>query len=222
MSGNGNNVYYDPAQYRSIYTASYFRNKPGIYFSASALPITSSVLRTGGNLNGLSGSTGVTTFIVMRMTSSIPGAAILEYAKVGSSDSYLTSTGSLHFAGINSGGTSYKLFGGNNGNVGLTEVEDATSYAQSRPSIISMTVDSTLNTEEAVLYRNDVTGSLTWSPNTDNSGSFEAYPLAIGSGVNNGRWQSFQGYMGAVLMYNRALSESERTQVYNYLSSSYL
>jgi hypothetical protein len=107
------------------------------------------------------------------------------------------------------------------GNVSLSEVDDSTVRAQSQFAVQTMTIDYTSPSKEVVIYTNNATGSLTWTE-ANNSGSFESYPFAIASGVNNGRWQAWQGYIGAVLLYNKVLTESERTQVYNYLSSSYL
>lgn len=225
MSGYGNNVYPDAAQYQPIYTSSYFSGQPGIFFSASASPIlTGSVLRTSGNLNGLSGSTGMTAFLVMRVSSSadLPTGVLLEYAKTGTSvDSYLLSTGSLIHS-ITNTGTSYSPSAATRGNVGFSDVDDSTLYQQAQPRIQAMTIDYTLSTKEVLVYADNVTGSLTWSYNVNNSGSFSPYPLAIGSGVNNGKWSSYRGYIGAVLLYNKVLNQSEMTQVYNYLSSSYL
>ena len=226
MSGYGNTVYPDAAQYQPIYTASYFSGQPGIFFSASSSPIvTGSILRTSGNLNGLSGSTGVTAFLVLRpsSTASLASGVTLEYAKTGTSaDSYLLSTGSLAHSVIYGGATTYSPSAATRGNVGFSDVDDSTLYLQAQPRIQALTVDYTLLTRETLVYADNVTGSLTWSNNANNSGSFESYPLAIGSGVNNGKWLGYRGYMGAVLLYNKVLTNSEMTQVYNYLSSSYL
>lgn len=226
MSGYGNTVYPDAAQYQSIYTPSYFSGQPGIFFSASAHPITTgSVLRTSGNLNGLSGSAGMTAFVVTRVSSStdLPTGVFLEYSKTGTSvDSYLLNTGSLFYSIINRLGTSYSPSAGTKGNVGFSVVDDSTPYLKTQPRIHAMTIDYMLSTRETLVYVDNVTGSLTWSYNANNSDSFESYPLAIGSGVNNGKWTGYKGYIGAVLMYNKVLTDSERTQVYNYLSSSYL
>jgi hypothetical protein len=225
MSGNNNDVFRDAQQYQPVYTPSYFSGQPGIFFSASSSPVTGSVLRTSGNLNGLSGSTGVTAFLVLRpfSSASLASGVTLEYAKTGTStDSYLLSTGSLAHSVIYSGATTYSPSAATRGNVGFSDVDDSTLYLQAQPRIQALTVDYTLLTKETLVYADNVTGSLTWSNNANNSGSFESYPLAIGSGVNNGKWLGYRGYMGAVLLYNKVLTNSERTQVYNYLSSSYL
>jgi hypothetical protein len=223
MSGFGNNVYRDSSQYQPVYVSSYFNNQPGIFFSASGAPnLTGSVLRTSGNLIGLSGSTGVTAFIVSRPSSSLTSGPVIEYAKLGTStDSYLNSTGSFQYYQVFTGGGIVTAGAETRGNVGISGVEDSTVRTQSQFYIESVIIDYTLSSKEVTVYTNNSTGSLTWSE-ANNSGSFESYPLAISSGVNNGRWQGWQGYIGAVLLYNRALNESERTQVYNYLSSSYL
>jgi len=226
MSGYGNDVFKDATQYQPVYTPSYFSGNPGIFFSASATPtpVTGSVLRTSGNLIGLSGSTGMTAFVVARVSSSagINSGVFYEYAKSGSSaDSYIFSTGSF-IHGINIVAESYTTFGATLGNVYLSQVDDSISKPQSNPAVCTITTDYTLPNREVIIYVDNVTGSLNWFPDTNNSGSFDSYPFAIGSGVNNGKWRAYQGYIGAVLVYNKVLTESERTQVYNFLSSSYL
>jgi hypothetical protein len=223
MSGLGNDVYRDVTQYQPVYISSYFNGQPAIFFSGSIGPtITGSVLRTSGVLSGLSGSAGMTAFVVARPSSSAASGPVVEYAKSGSStDSYLNSTGSFQYYQTFSGGNIVTISGETGGNVGLSTVDDSTVRAQSQFAVQTMTIDYTLSSKEVVIYTNNATGSLTWS-GSNNSGSLESYPFAIGSGVNNGKWQAWQGYIGAVLLYDKVLTESERTQVYNYLSSSYL
>jgi len=219
MSVSGNNVYRDAQQYQPVYIPSYFSGQPGIFFSGSS-NATGSTLRTSGNLNGLSGSTGMTTFVVARVSSSLGSGCFVEYCKLGSNNTYLNNTGSFFFADTNIVSI-FQTYGAHNGNVDIFIADGQTNYPQIQPCILSMTVDSTLATEEVKVYRNNETGSIIYN-GVNNSGSFESYALAIGAGVNNGTRLPFVGYIGAVLIYNKALSESERTQVYNYLSSSYL
>jgi hypothetical protein len=223
MSGLGNDVYRDATQYQPVYISSYFNGQPAVFFSGSIAPtITGSVLRTGGVLSGLSGSTGMTAFVVARPSSSEASGPVVEYAKSGSSaDSYLNSTGSFQYNQLFSGGNIVGISGDTIGNVGRSKVDDSTVRAQSQFAVQTMTINYTLSSEEVVIYTNNATGSLAWTE-ANNSGSLESYPFAIGSGVNNGKWEAWQGYIGAVLLYDKVLSESERTQVYNYLSSSYL
>jgi hypothetical protein len=219
MSGYGNTVYPAAAissQYYPIYTSSYFSGQPGIYFSGS--DATGSAMKTQANLNGLSGSTGTTLFILGKFESNAATNIIVEYAKSGSD--YGVSTGSFAW---------YYTLGTNNtipyiaalGNVGLSAARTGLSYPTSS-HIYAATIDFTLPIREVTAFVDNVSGSQTYINNSNNSGSFEDYKLSIGAGVKDYKWSCGKGYIGAVLLYNKVLTDSEMTQVYNYLSSSYL
>ena len=108
-----------------------------------------------------------------------------------------------------------------NGNVGQTDATTAIAYPTSS-HVYTATIDYTLPIREAASFVDNVSGSQTYLFSANNSGSFDAYKLSIGGPIKDGKWVSGQGYIGAVLLYNNVLTDSERTQVYNYLSSSYL
>jgi hypothetical protein len=224
MSGYGNTVY--PAapansQYYPVYTASYFSGQPGIYFNATTTgaTVTGSAMKTQTNLNGLSGSTGMTLFIVGKFEQLGARNVGVEYAKSGSS--YNLNTGSFAW--------SYTLGATNNtipnittlGNVGLSSAATVLAYPTSS-HVYAATIDYTLPIREAKSLVDNVSGSQTYTYNSNNTGTFEDYKLSIGAAVKDGQWECSKGYIGAVLLYNKVLTDSEMTTVYNYLSSSYL
>jgi hypothetical protein len=225
MSGYGNDVYSiapTSVQYYPVYSSSYFSGQPGIYFTSSYIDgaVTASAMQTQANLSGLSGSTGMTLFIVGDFRSNNLSNLIIEYAKSGSDYNAIGSTGS--FAWL------YEFTGSNikptmlaRGNVGYSQVETIAAYPSSSHVYIG-TTDFTLPTNEAIAYVDNVSGLQDYTLNVNNSGSFGEYKLSIGGPVKDGRWLSGKGHIGAVLLYKKVLTNSERTQVYNYLSSSYL
>ena len=222
MSGYGNDVYSvapTSAQYYPIYTGSYFSGQPGIYFSGSSngITFTGSAMKTQANLSSLSGSSGMTLFIVGQFENIAATNLIIEYAKSGSD--YVASTGS--FMWYYSQPADIKPTIISNGNVGQTDATTAIAYPTSS-HVYTATIDYTLPIREAASFVDNVSGSQTYLFSANNSGSFDAYKLSIGGPVKDGKWVSGQGYIGAVLLYNNVLTDSERTQVYNYLSSSYL
>jgi len=222
MSGYGNTVY--PAatissQYYPIYTSSYFSGQPGIYFSASNPlgPITGSAMKTQANLNGLSGSTGMTMFIVGKFENFGGTNTTVEYAKSGSN--YTANTGSFAWYYAQPSNITPTII--TYGNVGPVDASTSLAYPTSS-HIYTATIDYTLSTHEATSFVDNVSGSQSYTLNANNSGFFDEYKLSIGAAVTDGRWACGKGYIGAVLLYNKVLIQSEMTQVYNYLSSSYL
>jgi hypothetical protein len=221
MSGYGNTVYPAAAisnQYYPLYTSSYFSGQPGIYFSGSNPSITGSAMKTQANLNGLSGSTGVTLFVVGNFNYIGATSLVVEYAKSGSY--YTINTGSFLFGPALNPATINPQFIAN-GNVGESNVQQSVA-SPSGSYIFTSTADFNLNIKEAVVYLNNISGSQNYTSNSNNSGSFDEYKLSIGAAVQDGKWIPTKGYIGSVLLYNKVLTDSERTQVYNYLSSSYL
>jgi hypothetical protein len=223
MSGYGNTVYSVAPisnQYYPIYTASYFSGQPGIYFSGSVAgaSVTGSAMKTQGNLSGLSGSTGMTLFIVGKFE---PLSAVMvgvEYTKSGSR--YDFDTGSFAWAyTLGSNNTIPSIV--TNGNVGLSSAATALSYPTSS-HVYAAIIDYTLPIREAKSLVDNVSGSQTYANDSNNTGTFEDYKLSIGGSIQDGKWTPAKGYMGAVLLYNKVLTDSEMTTVYNYLSSSYL
>lgn len=220
MSGYGNTVYTTaPAnsQYYPIYTSSYFSGQPGIYFSGSST--TGSAMKTQANLTGLSGSTGMTLFVVGDFKNFAPTNLFIEYTKSGSN--YTANTGSFAWFYTFSGGGSLKPSIYALGNVGVSQTETALAYPTAS-HVYTATTDFTLPSNEVISIVDNIIGTQNYTNNSNNSGSFDAYKLSIGGSVTDGRWNTGGGYVSSVLLYNKVLTNSEMTQVYNYLSSSYL
>jgi len=222
MSGYGNTVY--PAapansQYYPLYTASYFSGQPGIYLSASltGLAITGSAMKTQANLIGLSGSMGMTIFTVCNFSNFGATDVYMEYAKSGSWYDLITGSFALY---NDISPTDIIPYVSARGNIGSSTVNGPATITGS--CILTAVADFNLSTRETFIYKNNVSGTQTYTANSNNTSGFDEYKLSIGAAVKDGKWECAKGYIGAVLIYNKVLTDSERTQVYTYLSSSYL
>jgi hypothetical protein len=199
------------------YTASYFKGQPGVSFTSSNYPYTSSTMRTAVTMSGLSGSTQLTVYYVARTF--IGSGLVMEYSSgsnLGGGASYLTSTGSFAISTNGLSGASLS----SKGNVG-TNLASITKTIPTK-SVFTHTIDFGLPTNELTFYiDNDSTG-IVRAVNVNNSGSFDGYKLSVGGGNTDDRWLGANSIIPSILIYNVTHSNAERLQVYNYLTSSYL
>lgn len=197
------------------YSASYYNTQPGIYFSGSGT--TGSSMRTAVTMSGLSGSQQLTVYYVAR---SLPGSnTIMEYASgsvTGSTGAnWATSTGSFIIS--NDYGT---ISVQSLGNVGGTSA--VKSIVSGQKGVYTNIIDFTLLTNEVTVYENNNSSGITRLSNSNNSGSFEGYKLTVGGGASDYKWTAANAIIGSILIYNVAHNNTERTQVFNYLTASYL
>jgi hypothetical protein len=197
------------------YSASYFNSLPAVYFSGSNT--TGSSMRTAVTMSGLSGSQQLTIYYVARPV--LGSGVIMEYASgsvTGSTGAnWTTSTGS--FIVVNDYGTVYMQSKGNVGDISAVK-----SIIGGTKEVYTNTIDFTLSTDEATVYENNSSTGVIRLANSNNSGSFEGYRLTVGGGASDYRWTAANALIGSILIYNVAHNNSERLQVYNYLTASYL
>jgi len=197
------------------YTGSYFKSQPGVYLSGSNT--TGSSMRTAVTMSGLSGSQQLTVYYVAKPL--VGSGAIMEYASgsiTGSTgDNWATSTGSFIIS--NDYGTISVQSLGNVG--GTTAVK---SIVGGIKGVYTNTVDFTLSTNEATVYENNNSTGVLRLINSNNSGSFDGYKLTVGGGSSDYKHIAANAIIGSILIYNVAHNNTERLQVFNYLTSSYL
>lgn len=203
LSGYGNDLL--TINTGSTFTDSEFGTKPGLIF-----PTTDSdyFMQTEGAFSGLDGESACTIFIVAK----VPGYPTGE----GNLISYSGTTGDYNNEGslvINVSGSMPTIslnpyMSGSGGvNTGVLSTDDS-------KHIYMFDFDFSKNTlTELIGYKDNTTIDWTFTtPGVENTNTFQNGKFALGYKTNGVS-------VGCVLVYNRGLNNSERTQVYNYLSS---
>lgn len=196
LSGYGNHML--PTNDVATITDSVFGDEPGIEFTGDAFGKTSFV--------GLSGEQAATVFLVTK-TNSFPVGWYLSYQNTSSGPA----SSSGEFLMYDDGASLLANGMKSTGNVGICnafiECNPDTNY------IFTASLDYTkVATEEIELSVDNSDAGFTILSSSNNTGALANTNMFIG---DNG------GMFGCILVYNRNLSDSEKTSVYNYLSDKY-
>lgn len=201
LSSNANNLFFSTGA-RAKLIPNNLATRPGVFFNATTL------MRSVVNFPAMN---KVHVFIVESLPAGGPAnATIMEY---GNADFMALVNG------FRIGVTSAPLFKAEaNGDVGYGKSE-LTTVTGTR--IIHVAALDKAAGDEILTsyYAVGGTSGSTGYTGANNTNSFGAYPLYVGGNFAN--TQLFQGSIGCIAFYNRILSNSEITQVVNYLKIKY-
>ncbi len=201
LSGNNFNFNQFTASYKPTYVASDINNKPGVSFNGSQ------ILLGGNNANDY--SNGASVFVVTKASN--PSNSDARFFDFGNDENNDIAFGEIFTSNylpafhIYNGTTNNYLSGSNSLNAGSVYVLDAIQ---------------TGSADTANIYYNgglSATGSLNYPQNVPRGFN------AIG-GVNTGSGYGANNYKGdiaEILVYNTALTDSQRVAVESYLSNKY-
>jgi len=171
----------------------------------------SQMLRTVGDFVGLTATSQFTAFIVMRQPSSGTNQPILQYA--ATNDSVITNG----FGVYNQAGLVF--FIRVRGDVGPTNKSIFTSYDTTH--VYSMTVDKSLGDPEVNLLMDKIITAVPSSGYDNSNVNFGNYKLAVGGFPGGTPTPYLLGAIGAIVIYNVALSPAEVDTVNDYLMTKY-
>lgn len=199
-SGNGRNATQATGTKRPLYKTNIISGKPVLRFDSTDDCLTVSAI-------DFTGTNGLTLFVVTANITSATDRVIIE-----SSASFSANAGSF----ICYRDTSNKVNTNLRGNVGSSLCVGTTNIT-SAATLISGVYDMSLAAaSEAQLYINGVAEGV-HTGSTNNTANFGNYAINIGS-RNNGASLPLGGDIAEIILYNRALTTTERQQVEAYLS----
>jgi hypothetical protein len=198
---NNNDLVPDDIANPPQYEAAVFGTLPSITFDNS---VSEQSLITAADMVGAAGQTGITVFTVS-ITQDVPSSNYLwSYSDVpsgvmaGEVEAYQSTSIGINFVG--------------RGNVGLQSGSNADTPTAA--NVTAVILDFTQEAaDEATIYVNGSNASYVSGATSANTGTFSSAPMHMGQG---------NVQVGAMLVYNRALSPSEITTITNYLTGLFI
>lgn len=183
------------------YEAAVFGALPSITFDNST---SEQSLLTAADVVGVAGQSGITVFIVS-ITQDVPSSSYLwSYADIPGS----VTAGEVEAYQSTSIGYNFVA----RGNVSLQSGSNADTPTAA--NVTALLIDFTQPAaDEATIYVNGSNASYVPGTTSENTGTFSSAPMHMGQG---------NVQVGAMLVYNRALSPSEVTTITNYLTDLFI
>lgn len=183
------------------YEAAVFGVLPAITFDNSS---SAQTLLTAADVVGVAGQSGITVFIVS-ITQDVPSSSYLwSYADIPGS----VTAGEVEAYQSTSIGYNFVA----RGNVSLQSGSNADTPTAA--NVTALLIDFTQPAaDEATIYVNGSNASYVPGTTSENTGTFSSAPMHMGQG---------NVQVGAMLVYNRALSPSEVTTITNYLTDLFI
>ena len=198
---NNNDLVPDDIANPPQYEAAIFGALPAITFDTT---VANQALKTSADVAGVSGQAGLTVFTVNTVQDITPSLYTWSYAD---------SPGSVAAGEVEayqSTGTGYNFVA--RGNVSI--VSGSNGDTPTDANVVALVIDFTQPAaDEANIYVNGSDTNYVPGTTSANTGTFSAAPLFVGQGNMQ---------MGAMLVYNRALSPSEITTITNYLTDLFI
>lgn len=183
------------------YEAAVFGTLPSITFDRT---VAEQSLVTAADVVGVSGQSGITVFTVSITQDVISSNYLWSYSDVpggvlaGEVEAYQSTSIGYNFIG--------------RGNVNLQSGSNADTPTAT--NVTALLIDFTQPAaDEATIYVNGSDASYVPGTTSENTGTFSSAPMYVGQG---------NVQIGAMLVYNRALSPSEITIITNYLTDLFI